>query len=297
MGTGSCRPKVKHYNQSVQMPSIEYSPTLSPEQPYKPIISSTNSVQKGFKVKSNTDQYVSIWDQNTKLSSIFPQSLKSSSNKIDHHQKETMNTTWSKTNSTNYDSTRIESLVNTQTHSSINLSTSEKIDELIGNLNRIHTQQDDIIKRRTQQISSETESVLTHIINETQQEQQRLLSYAKEQQTKQDEHYRQLLQTYVSQLDEIKARELSQLQDELQDYREQIMRDSQMKIMSVNEQANVIKSKIVKEEQQEASMKIDTINEQLQNLITDSTFQQLDSEIISKTNIIINANVGAKVRE
>ena len=174
------------------------------------------------------------------------------------------------------------------------MSTSEKIDELIKNLNRIHTQLDDSIRRRTQQVSIETESVLAHIINETQQEQQRLLYYAKEQQTKQDEHYRELLQKYISQLDEIKARELKQLQEELQDSREQIMQVSQMKIMTVNEQANIIKSKIVKEEQQQASMKMDAVNIQLQNLTTDETFQQLGTEIMTKTNVITNSNVGTK---
>lgn len=205
-----------------------------------------------------------------------------------------MNTKWTKKSSTNFDSTHIESILNTQTHSCINLSTSEKIDELIKSLNRIHTQLDDSIKRRTQQISAETESVLAHIINETQQEQQRLLYYAKEQQTKQDEHYRDLLQKYISQLDEMKAKDLTQLQEELQNCREQIMQVSQMKIMTVNEQANIIKSKIVKEEQQQASMKIDVVNVQLQNLSTDETFQQLGSEIMTKTNVITNANVGRK---
>jgi len=67
-----------------------------------------------------------------------------------------------------------------------------------------------------------------------------------------------------------------------------------MKIMTVNEQANIIKSKIVKEEQQQASMKIDVVNVQLQNLSTDETFQQLGSEIMTKTNVITNANVGRK---
>lgn len=205
-----------------------------------------------------------------------------------------MNTKWAKKNSTNFDSTHVESVLNTQTHSCINLSTSEKIDELIKNLNRIHTQLDDNIKRRTQLVSTDTESVLAHIINETQQEQQRLLYYAKEQQTKRDEHYRELLQKYISQLDEMKAKELAQLQEELQDCREQIMQVSQTKIKTVNEQANIIKSNIVKGEQQQASMKLDTINVQLQNLITDDTFQLLGSEIMTKTNVITSTNIGTK---
>jgi hypothetical protein len=206
-----------------------------------------------------------------------------------------MNTKWTKKSSIDLASTHVESTLNTQTHSCINLSTSEKIDDAIKNLNRIHTQLDESIKRRTQQISAETESVLSHVMNETQLEQQRLLSYAKEQQTIQDEHYRELLQQYISQLDERKARELTQLQEELQQSREQIMQVSQSKIMAVNEQANIIKSKIVKEEQQQASMKIDAISIQLQNFSTDETFQQLGSEIMTTTSVTTNANVGTKI--
>jgi hypothetical protein len=205
-----------------------------------------------------------------------------------------MNTKWSKKTSVNLDSTHVESVLKSQTHSCINLSTSEKIDDLIKNLNRIHTQLDDSIKRRTQQISAETESVLAHIINETQDEQQRLLNYAKEQQTKQDEHYHDLLQNYLSQLDEMKARDFTELQNELQDFREQILHISQMKIMTVNEQANIMKSKIVKEEQQQASSKIDAVNVQLHSLSTDETFQKLGSEMITKTSITTNTNVGTK---
>ncbi|CAF1629693.1 unnamed protein product [Adineta ricciae] len=297
MGSAACRSKVKQYDQSVQIPSVSPCTSTStppPGQPYPTVISWPSSTEKGFKVKTNTEQYTSVWDQNTKLSSIFPQSLKSRSNKIEHHQKETIITDWSKANSTNVDSTHIESTINSQTQSSIHISTSNKIDELINNLNHIHNQQDEGIKRRTQQISAETEYVLMHIINETQQEQQRLLQYAKEQQIKQDEHYRQLLQTYISQLDEMKAKDLAQLQEELDDCREQIMQASQLKIMSVNEQANMIKSKIVREEQQQATMEIDTVNMQLQNLITDSNFQNLDSEIVTKTNVIVNANTRTK---
>jgi hypothetical protein len=205
-----------------------------------------------------------------------------------------MNSKWTKTSSINLDSTHVESTLNTQTHSCINLSTSEKIDELVKNLNRIHTQLDDSIKRRTQQISAETESVLAHIINETQEEQQRLLSYAREQQTKQDERYRELLQNYISQLDEMKVKYFTELQNELQESREQIIQTSQVKIMKVNEQANIIKSKIVKEEQQQASTKIDAINAQLQSLSTDETFQQLGSEITTETNVTTNTNMGTK---
>lgn len=205
-----------------------------------------------------------------------------------------MDSKWTQKSSANVDSTRVESTFDTRTHSCINLSTSEKIDELIRNLNRIHAQLDDNIKHRTQQISNETEAVLAQIINETQAEQQRLLSYAKEQQTKHDEHYRELLQNYISQIDEMKAKDIASLQEELQAFREQIIQVSQMKIMTVNEQANIIKSKIVSEERQQASAKIETINSELQTLPQDETFQQFGSELMTKIHVTTSTNVGTK---
>ncbi len=205
-----------------------------------------------------------------------------------------MNTKWNNKSSTNFDSAQVESSVDTQTHSCINLSSSEKIDELINSLNRIHAKLDDIIKNRTGQISTETESVLSHILNETQRKQQRLLNYAKEQQSKQDENYRKALQEYISHLDEIKAKDLSDLQNQLQIYREQILGESQLKIMTVNEQANIAKAKILRDEQQQAEEKINSIINQIQQITTDEKLQHLESELITKTNIITNANVGTK---
>jgi hypothetical protein len=200
----------------------------------------------------------------------------------------------SKKTSTNFDSAHVESLVDTQTHSCINLSSSEKIDELINSLNRLHSQLDVIIKRRTEQISSEIESILSHIIIETQKKQQRLLNYAKDRQQNQDDNYQKLLQEYISQLDEMKAKELANLQSQLQTYREQILEESQLKIMTVNEQANLIKAKIVKQEQQQTAEKIDLIIAQIQQISTDEKLQHLGSELITKTNIITNAHVGTK---
>ena len=168
------------------------------------------------------------------------------------------------------------------------------MDELIKNLNDIHTKLDEIIKQRTELISNETESVLTHILQETQQKQQRLLNYAKQQQSKQDENYQKLLQEYISHLDQKKAEELSQLQKELQFYRDQILEESQLKIMTVNEQANNMKAKILKDEQQKATEKIDSVMAQIQKMSTDDKLQHLGSEIITKTNVLTNANVGTK---
>ena len=228
------------------------------------------------------------------MTNPFQRILKAEFNKEQHHQKETLDSEWKKKNSATKDSAHVESTFTTQSHACINLSTSEKIDELIRKLNEIHTQLDETIRRRAERISVETESVLAQIINETQEEQQRLLQYAKTRQKKQEETYRQRLQAFIAQLDAERVEEIARLQTELEDSREHILRDSQMKIMSVNDQANIAKSRIVHDEQQNASMKIDKINVQLENLRKDRTFQHFGTESSSRTSVAASSHVGEK---
>lgn len=64
--------------------------------------------------------------------------------------------------------------------------------------------------------------------------------------------------------------------------------------MNVNEQANLTKEKILREEQEQASEKIHLIIGQIQKLSNDEKSQYLGSELITKTNIITNSNVGTK---
>lgn len=221
--------------------------------------------------------------------------MKAEFSKDEHHQNDLIENKWTENNKTEQDSAHVESSLTSEMHSCLNLSTSEKIDELITDLAQIHSQLDDTIRRRTQQISVETESVLAQIINETQQEQQRLLKYAKERQNQQENRYRNQLKVYISKLDDMKVKDLSQMQEELNQCREQILKVSQMKIMLVNEQANVAKSRVMKEEQQQASMKLNSINLQLKNLSKDKNFQQLGAESKSRTSLLVSSHVGTKL--
>ena len=70
MGSAACRLKVKQHDQSIQMPSVSpcRSTSTPPSgQPYSTVIPWPNPAEKGFKVQSNTEQYTSVWDQNTKV--------------------------------------------------------------------------------------------------------------------------------------------------------------------------------------------------------------------------------------
>jgi hypothetical protein len=95
-------------------------------------------------------------------------------------------------------------------------------------------------------------------------------------------------------LDKIKAEELAELQKQLQLYRDQILKESESKIKATNDQANIIKIKVVKDEQQKAKDKIDTIMIQIQKFSNDEKLQHLGGELTTKTNVITKTNVGTK---
>lgn len=186
----------------------------------------------------------------------------------------------------------MESSIDTETNSTIHLSSSEKIDQLITNLNTIHAELDQIIKHRTGQISHETELILQHIQNESQLKQQRLVTFAKDQQGKNDERYRKCLEDYLAELDRIKAQDLTELQKQLEAHRKAIFEESQLKILTVNDQANSAKAKILRDEQDKATEKIDSIMTQLNQLFADDKLNRLGNHSITRTQIISHANVG-----
>ena len=162
------------------------------------------------------------------------------------------------------------------------------------NLKQTHLDFDEAVKRRTGQITSETESVLAQIVEETQQYQQQLLMQAKQQQTIQDEQYRRLLEEFIVQLDERRAKQLATIQQQLQDQRLQIFNESQLKIRAVNEQANSVKNYIMSEEERRASEKIDLIVTEINTISTDSAIHDIGSETTTKIDLTVHETVGFK---
>ena len=214
--------------------------------------------------------------------------------RVDHHQKETNNTEWKKGNSSIYDSAHVQSTLNSKSHSCINLSTSEKSDELMSRLNQAHADLDDMVKRRLGYITVETDRIFDGLAVGTQKEQQRLLQYAKLRQARQDELYREWLQMYIVELDQWKSRELARLQEELQEYQNRISELSQINITIVNEQVTLIKTQILQEEQAKAELIITDLLAEMQSFSTNHSLRHLGSETLTSINLTIQANVGTK---
>ena len=161
-------------------------------------------------------------------------------------------------------------------------------------LNRAHADLDDIVKHRLEFITVETDRTLRRLVVDTQQEQQRLLQYAKLRQARQDELYREWLQMYIVELDQWKSRELARLQEALRRYQTQISKLSQITITTVNEQAKLTKARIVQDEQANTELIIADLVAEMQSFSTNHSLQHLGSETRTNINLTIQANVGTK---
>ena len=228
-----------------------------------------------------------------KLSSTFEQLIRSGSTKLEHDQKETRRAENVTKHSSQYQTAQIQSSLQSEFQSIHSLSTSDKLDELILNLKQTHVDFDDSVKRRIGQITTETESILGQIVEETQLNQQELLIRAKEQQTIEDEQYRFLLEDFIKQLDEKRARQLSFIQEQLQEQRLEIFNQSQLKIRALNEQANSLKTHIMSQEEKKASEKIDSIVEEINSITTESAIHQIGTEIKTNINLTLLETVGS----
>ncbi len=227
------------------------------------------------------------------LSSKFEELIRSESIKIENNQKEIHNHQLVTKHSSTCNTALVESTLTSQVQSTHNLSKSEKIDSFIFNLKQTHIDFDEIVKRRIQQITTETESILTQILEETQQSQQQLLKHAKEQQLLEDEKYRKAVEEFIAQLDEKRAKQLAFIQGQLQEQRLIIFNESQLKFRAVSEQANSIKNQIMIEEERKASEKIDSIVTEMNSISRESTIQHLGAEIKTNINLILHETVGS----
>lgn len=206
------------------------------------------------------------------------------------HQKETSLNQWKHHNSTIHDSAHVQSSIQTQSHACINLSTTQEIDDLLSSLTKVQEQLDLNIEERGKIISEQLKVIIDMIVNDTRDVQQNLLAYAKEQQSRQDDLYNKWLQRYVAELDKWKSARLAKLQADLQQQQHDIMQSSQQFIMEVNQEANMLRGEVLKEEQRNASEVVAEITEKIQNMST----HQLGTETMTRINLIVHGNVGTK---
>ncbi|CAF3302231.1 unnamed protein product [Rotaria sp. Silwood2] len=324
MGTAASNKKVTQYDTIRQLPTIDplrRQPPLQPTQRVPNSLPRSPTIHKSQHKSRQQDEimwplppneydgkFKAAWPEDEKRYSLkraydakLPQisewtaTTTTTTRITKSDSKETSTSQWNKVNSCIYDSAHVQSTLTAQSHSLINLSTAEEVSKLMVNLNNAHRRLDGIVKDRLQIISKETEMIIGQITTDTHDIQLSLLSFAKARQSQQDELYREWLQKYVVILDGWKSARLAKLQEELQEYQRAIITYSQRRISSVNTEANKIKSLILREEQEKASLEINALMAQIESLSTHQILQHIGSETMTNMNLTILANVGRKM--
>jgi hypothetical protein len=165
------------------------------------------------------------------------------------------------------------------------------MDVLMVNQKESHKDLDDSIKRRLAFISAEADRILKLIIEDTRQEQYRLLGIDKRIQTIQEQLYQEWLQKYIVELNRWRSEELIKLQRYLRARQKQIGDNSQNKIDRLNAETNDLKTLIVQEEQYRIAQQ----TKDLAAKIFDTSKEIVGSESKTELNLRIQANVGIMV--
>ncbi|CAF1623964.1 unnamed protein product, partial [Rotaria magnacalcarata] len=130
---------------------------------------------------------------------------------------------------------------------------------LLDKLNVAHVLFDESIQQRLEQVSKEAERVLGLIIEDLEDEQDRLLDYTQEIQLGYERQYREWLQKYIIELDQWKSIELSRLHEKLQKYEIDMKYVFQEKLELLNWEVETAKSRILREEQEKGSKETKSI--------------------------------------
>jgi hypothetical protein len=210
-----------------------------------------------------------------------------------HNQKETSREGWKKiTDSKSVDSAQIQSQLSTRFHGCFNLSASDNIGVVMDGLKKTYQDLDDRLKTRLAKISLEAEQKIMLIVQETKEDQKRLLAYDKQYQLRQDQLYQEWLQKYVVELNTWRSAELAKLQKILVVYQQEIINISRKKLDRVNEDANRLKTQILDEEKEATERKTNKLTDQMYDITRDDT-NFLGSESKTELNLRIQANVGS----
>lgn len=157
----------------------------------------------------------------------------------------------------------VQSVVQTETQSKVSMENTKKINELMSRLGSTHLQIDEYSRRRTEEISEAVSESIKKVVQETQTQQQQLLSDANSRTAEIENDFKVKLQEYVAQLDAEKAALLAQLEKELNIRQELILDNARKRIDDLNEEANRLKMSVLKEAQAQSNAQMSKITEQV----------------------------------
>jgi len=182
----------------------------------------------------------------------------------------------------------------TTTNSWAGITPSVEMRNVLARLNVAHIESNEIVQQRFQGVSKEAERVLGIIIDETAEEQNRLLQYAQEIQGRIQALHREWLEKYVVELDRWQSIELTKLHEKLENSKGSINEVFQKKLAIVNKQVEDAKSQIFREEQEKQTKEANEIVSDVTKTSQQNKMQHIGTE--TNTNILFNirANAGNK---
>jgi hypothetical protein len=209
-----------------------------------------------------------------------------------HNERDTSSEEWKKQHdSQTADSAHVQSQLSARFHACFNVSAADNIDVVMNGLKKTQQDLDNRLKARLSKVSTEAEQKVMLVVEDTRDEQKRLLAYDKQRQLRHDELYQEWLQKYIVELNTWRSRELAKLQKELLVYQKRIVDISKKKIDRINEHANRNKTQILDEEKMASIRRANEITNSMYDLTReDANF--LGSESKTEFTLRIQANVG-----
>ncbi|CAF2698079.1 unnamed protein product [Rotaria sp. Silwood2] len=150
----------------------------------------------------------------------------------------------------------------------------------------------EIIQRRLEGVSKAAERILGLIINETTEDQNRLLEYAQEIQMRHEELYREWLQKYIIELDRWRSSELAKLHEKLENSKKRMSDVLQKKLTIVNQEVEAAKNQIFLDEQERQAREADNIVSDVKAISHQNKTQYIGTEANTDIHLRIRANAG-----
>ncbi|CAM4772607.1 unnamed protein product [Rotaria magnacalcarata] len=196
-----------------------------------------------------------------------------------------------------YDLVRVQMTMKAKMNLQTGIFTGVETVRLLDKLNVAHVLFNECIQQRLEQVSKEAERVLGLIIEDLEDEQDRLLDYTQEIQLGYERQYREWLQKYIIELDQWKSIELSRLHEKLQKYEIDMNYVFQEKLELLNWEVETAKSRILREEQEKGSKETKSIISNIEEISRQNKMQNMAMEEDTDIHLKLQANTRNKVME
>lgn len=215
------------------------------------------------------------------------------STRVDFNQKETQSFETIDTDSTRRGSAKIQSTLRSQFRSSLELSTNEEIEQISIELTKIQKKFDNFLQQEYEIIEKNAEEFLKSIRNDKRENQQNLLIYGRKRQMRDEKLFNEFLEKYVVVLNEWKSKQLTDLQNDLEQYEKDIVNQSKILIEKVNDEVNDLRDEVSKIFSQKLSQQTKKLIEKYRSK---SSFE-FGHETLTKIDLTIQTNCGKKISD